>query len=178
MRLQGLNKLIWGCEMISESSFFKSLVKIFVLACFVVVAIVYAFQSEVAEAFNDSFTMNQFAVKRPLKDQDLAAIKGYELRSERNDSQLIRVSSLRPGPRSAAGISLSFVMTNEGENNDFPSVRVYLVNGDGKTVREAVFSAADYSHGEKFEQQDVNLTLILRPGETGFTVKPFYEVAR
>lgn len=161
--------------MATEPVVAKKFATLIIFTAAVGMASVYAFRSELSEAFLDAFSSNSLAIKRTATAAELPDNPVLLLRPSQNDIEFVRVSGLKAGPATAAGNSVGFTLTNTGDNNGFPSIRLYLTNRMGKAIREIVLSPADYQHPDRFEQFDVQLMVQLQPGETSFTVKPFYQ---
>lgn len=158
----------------SDSLLLKEIVAFLILAAAGVVTAFYVFRADVTETLSDTLGNNQFAAKRALTDAEAGGNLAYELRPERNDVRFLHVGKLKSGATTSIGTPIEFLLTNQGESNDFPSIKVVFVNSSGNTVREQIFSPTDYHHADRFETEDVQLLASPNPGETGFTVQPFY----
>lgn len=141
------------------------------------IATLYIFRAELAESIVDSISSNSTAIHRTVADKDLPEAPKMVLRPSQNDIDLVKVSDLKAGPATAAGNSIAFTLANEGDNNSFPSLKIILINRFGRQQREIVYAPGEYAHPEKFEQNEIRMMIPLQPGETGFTVKPFYKAA-
>lgn len=161
--------------MATEPVVAKKFATLVILIAAVGMASVYAFRAELSEAFLDGLSANPLAIRRTATAGELPDNPVLLLRPNQNDIEFVRVSGLKAGPATAAGNSVGFTLTNTGDNNGFPSIRLYLTNRVGKPMREIIFSPADYQHPDRFEQFDVQLMVQLRQGETSFTVKPFFQ---
>lgn len=94
----------------------------------------YAFRAELSEAFIDSFASNSLAIRRTATAAELPDKPAMLLRPSQNDIEFVSVSGLKAGTSTAAGNSVGFTLTNTGDNNGFPSIRLYLTNRIGKPV--------------------------------------------
>lgn len=144
----------------------------------VVLVGLYVFRAEFAESFVESISSNPNALRRTVQDKELPETPRLMLRPSMNDIEFVKVSGLKAGPATRAGNSVSFTLENYGDNNHFPSLKIILLDRHGRPLRELVYSSADYQHPDRFEQHEVQLIVQLRPGESGFTVKPFYGDAK
>lgn len=139
------------------------------------VAIFFVFRAEFVNGLTDTVNSNQFAIKGTLSDSAIIHNDHFILRPERNDSGFIQVSNFTSGTPSSLGTPINFEMTNVGDSNDFPNIKVFLVNYSGKIVRIVKFGSNDYQHSDKFEIEKIQVLISLNPGETKFTVQPYYE---
>ena len=105
----------------------------------------------------------------------MADITPFSLSPERNDVRFIQVSELKSGEPTTIGTPVQLLLTNKGDSNDFPSIKVILLNSAKQIVREQNFGPTDYQHSDKFESEEIHLLVNLNPNERSFTVKPYYE---
>lgn len=164
--------------MSSENSPSKSVAE----TAFVVFAVMFAvgavFWDQILDSVGDSLNTSKSVVVTSIDDvQFLTRRKGFELRSMRDDIELVKVSDLKAAAPTSVGVPVSFVLTNTGGANEFPSIRIYLTSITGRRVRAIDFRPTDYAHDKRFEVQKVDLLLSRQGGETGFTVEPYYGVA-
>ncbi len=147
----------------------------FVLSILFIVGIfVYNYRFEIVDNVADTLGNNPLAVKRTMADGDVVTNFHYNLRPERNDIGFIRVTNLRTGPPGSTGIPVNFLLTNEGDSNDFPSIRLVMQTRAGRQTREIIIGPREYVHAEKFEKQTVEIMVSPRSEEFNFTVQPFY----
>ena len=144
---------------------------LFVLLIFAIVCAV--FWQEISEA-TGGFMEDQ-AVFEKLPGNDLQAIIGARLDRERNDIRKISVRNLQVGERSGQDVEMSFLLTNKGGINDYPALRVHLLDRQHKVIRYLEVSAEDYNHADFFTAERIKLNVTLRTGEASFTVEPFYK---
>lgn len=145
------------------------------LAMFIVLAtFMYNYRFEVMENISDTFGNNPLAAKRRMGTEVVFTDGKYTLRPERNDIGFVRVADLRVGRQSTTGIPVTFTLINEGDSNDFPSVRLIMQNHHGAQTRQIIFGSRDYMHADQFENQPIELLVTPRVGEITFTVQPFY----
>lgn len=132
------------------------------------------FRHEVMERVADDLSNGPFVEKRTFSDAGLLGAPTFTLRPEQNDIAFVRISNLKTERSTVAGTPISFTLTNLGERNSFPRVRIFLLERSGRPVRQLDFSEKDYVHSGRFDQIEVELLLDLRNGETGFTAQPYY----
>lgn len=141
----------------------------------VTASIAAVFWSEILDAIGDSLNTSKTAVETRVDDEQFRTRRGgFELRPLRNDIELIQVSELRASTPTAVGVPVSFMLTNAGGANDFPSIRVHLTSASGRKMRAIDFRPSEYAHERRFDTQKVELLLSRQPGESGFTVEPYY----
>lgn len=164
--------------MATEPASSKKIVSIMLAAAALGLGVLYVFRQEFADSFVESLLSNSTAVRRTVTDDELPAAPKMTLRPPANDIEFVKVSDLKAGPATSAGNSVSFTLRNMGDNNSFPSLEIILINRLGHPVRRVAYAPTDYPHPDKFETNEIQLMIPLQPGETGFTVKPLYQVAR
>lgn len=158
----------------SESPFLRRIVGFLLAGLFLVGLVAFVFRAEIMEGTSDALSNNPLAAKHTSSDLQLEKSATYVLRPERNDIDFIQISRLRSGDTTVVGTPIGITLTNRGDSNSFPNIRIVLVNRSGQAVREQIFAERDYVHPARFEEADIELLLSLQPGETGFTAKPFY----
>ncbi len=108
-----------------------------------------------------------------LEDAKTDRIVGYRLVDGRNDPALIAVEGLEADAPVNGKVEVRFRLVNKG-GADFPWLRVFLMDGQGKTLRTIEFSPAQYPHGATFNVEPTSVFLTLRAGEQRFTIAPFF----
>lgn len=155
----------------NESTIFRKLVSIAILAVILSVGFAFAFRSEINDAIVDRFAQSESAAVVKWS----RGIRGtVTLRPESNDAAFLRVANLRSGTPSRFGIPVSFDLINLGAMNDYPDLGIVMVGANGPT-RQMTYPSQQYAHGTKFEQERIEIFLQPRPGEYSFTVRAFYQ---
>lgn len=152
--------------------FFKSIVTLALIICMIVsffwVDIAAKLVATTAGLFTDKVVAGEFT------PDESDRITGFRLVSEINDLNQIRIQNMRSGVAANGSIDVFFDLVNLEGQNQFPSLRVFLMNPYGRTLRTLEFSANEYKHGSIFQSETVTLTLHLAADEAKFTVSPFY----
>jgi hypothetical protein len=159
-----------------KNNFFDSKIvaAMLIMVFFPIAALTYLFWPSITDLGFDPFGNAKVTIKR-LMPESAAAIKpGYTLRPERNDRKLIHIDKLAVGTPTELGTPVSFSMTNEGDHNDFPNIKILFNDAAGKTVRDHIFTPGDYQHADKFDVEEVTFQVGQNPGETGIVVQPYY----
>jgi hypothetical protein len=142
------------------------------LACFV---LAWFFMHEVNQKIsNSAATMfSEAPLSSILSDERTPRIVGYRLTDERTDPAMVVVDDLQASMPDATNVIISLRLTNKG-GADWPWLRVYLQDGQGRTTRNLDFSPKSYPHGQSFVSEVVTLNVPLRAGEQRFTASAFY----
>ena len=107
---------------------------------------------------------------------DLTSISGFRLDLERNDIRKIFVRDMQVDSKNGRDAEVSFLVTNTGGVNDFPSLRVHLLDAQRKALRQIEFSPDEYMHSAIFRAERIQINVVLQSGESSFTVEPFYKL--
>jgi len=111
----------------------------------------------------------------PMLDKDMRRVKLARFESVHNNIDRIQVADLQVVDHSESTATLSFRLTNQASENDFPSLRVTTLSQTGAKLRTLVFGSADYAHGSDFSSETVELHLETKPGDASFSVSAFYK---
>jgi hypothetical protein len=147
-------------------------VVLFLLAAFLVL---WFFSHEIGAKASDatSSVFSESKVSSWLGDAKTDRIVGYRLVDGRNDPALIGVEGLEADTPVNGKVEVRFRLVNKG-GADFPWLRVFLMDAQGKTLRTIEFSPAQYPHGATFNVEPTSVFLTLRAGEQRFTIAPFF----
>lgn len=154
----------------------KSLfIRLAVVSAFALVCVSWFFSHEIGLKISDtaSAIFSESSQRSWLEESKTPTIVGYRLISGRNDASQISIESLHAGIPVSGKVDIQFRMINRGEA-DFPWLRVYFLDANGKTVRTAAIAPTAYSHSGTFSREQINLNLVVRDGEAQFTVAPFF----
>lgn len=143
-----------------------------VILCFVVAFMIFIWPD--LKDFGHDWMYDYSPTKEELMPPGyLESIHGYTLRPERNDAKLIHISELNVVAVKADGVQVTFYLRSRSEN-DYPSLRVKLVNAGHNTTRVVVFTSNEYSHGNKLRSEKISLIVPTMQGEKGMIIEPFY----
>ena len=109
-----------------------------------------------------------------LQDVDLPEPGKFLLRPRFNDIHRVKTSPLKLDSVEADGVHVSFVLNNLGGGNDYPDLKVSVLNESHQLVRSILLSPAMYKHGTRLRSESIQLTIPVRPGESSVSVEPFY----
>lgn len=107
---------------------------------------------------------------------NLDSITGSRLDLERNDIHKVSVQNLQVGARNGRDVDVSFLLINKGGSNEFPALRVHLLDARRKALRQIEVMPEEYSHTDVFTTGRIQLHVVLRENEVSFTVEPFYKI--
>ena len=134
------------------------------------------FWPELCDAVADRY--EQFWGEAPDASQflrdDAHVRPGFLLIQERNDTRNLSIQNLQVGAHVGMQAAVSFDLINRRGDNDFPALRLYLLNAQGQEVRRLDITANEYRHPDVFKTSTITLNLALRAGEVSYTVAPFY----
>lgn len=133
------------------------------------------FRQEVAESFRAGVNPNLRNARVWLAAGEVDRVAAFTLEPEHNDAKFVSVSDITIGPNTPKGMPLTFKLTNHGDSNDYPAIRVQVRQASGRPPRELTFKPADYPHTGRFDTTIVKLIIPVFAGETGFVVKAVYE---
>lgn len=157
-----------------KSPFFKY----FLILALVVVTFCSIFWREISESAGDAVAdISGQTVNSDKRVDPLWPITGFKLELERNNIKRVSAGDLQVLGRDGNEVSVSFLLTNQGGSNDFPALRLHLLNAQKKAVRWIELTPDDYEHSSSFSSERIKLNLSLRAGESSFTVEPFYKTA-
>lgn len=91
-----------------------------------------------------------------------------------NNIHRIAITELQANKQTNQSIGITFLLTNQGGNNAYPALHVYLFDKSGQATRRLDLSHDQYAHGTKLTKERINLNVPLLAGETAFDVKPYY----
>lgn len=91
-----------------------------------------------------------------------------------NNIHRIAITELQANKQTNQSIDIAFLLTNQGGDNAYPALRVYLFDKSGKATRRLEISYDQYAHGTTLKKERINLSVPLLAGETAFDVKPYY----
>lgn len=143
-----------------------------VILCFVVAFVIFMWPD--LKDFGHDWIYDYSPTKDELMSHgDLGSIRGFTLRPERNDVKLLYISELNVVAIKAGVVQVTFYLRSRGEN-DYPSLRVKLVNSGHNLNRVVVLASNEYSHGNKLRSEKISLTVPTMQGEKGMIIEPFY----
>lgn len=152
-------------------------VKLFILALALTVGGVFIFWPDISE--KTELLMASAVRDLPVSKQlpiDLSdSIKAYRLGPARIGVGYVEVSNLHGSALKNDEVEARFDLVNKGGEREYPSLRLYLVNGAGKPVRVVTYEPDDYAHGRHFVREPISLRLRLKGEERSFTVEAFYK---
>ncbi len=151
------------------------LIRIIFMALLVAFILAWFFMHEVnMKLANSATTMfSEAPLSSTLSDDKTSRIVGYKLTDERTDPAMVVVDSLQASMPDSSNVVVSLRLTNKG-GADWPWLRVYLQDAQGRTTRTLDYSPQNYPHGTSFVSEVVSLTIPLRPGEQRFTASAFF----
>lgn len=91
-----------------------------------------------------------------------------------NNLHRIFITELQANKQTNQSIDITFLLNNQGGNNAYPALHIYLFDKNGQTTRHLDLSHDQYTHGTKLTKERITLNVPLLHGETAFDIKPFY----
>ena len=158
----------------------RPLLKYCLLLTFIVALAFSTFWREFVEKSNDvtGRMLSDQVVPEKILTGRLDSVTGFRLDLEFNDIRQVIVRNLQVGASNGHDADISFLLSNRGGDNDFPSLRIYLLDAKRKPLREIELSPDDYVHSTSFMAERIQVNVVLRDRESSFTVEPFYKVDR
>ncbi len=153
----------------------KILFRMLLLALLVSLILAWFFMHEVNQKIANSATtmFSDAPLSSTLSDERTHRIVGYRLADERTDPAMVVVGDLQATMPDSTNVIISLRLTNKG-GADWPWLRIYLQDGQGRTTRNLDFSPKSYPHSQSFVSEVVTLNIPLRAGEQRFTASAFY----
>lgn len=146
-----------------------------VLLLLVVFFVLWFFSREIGTKASEA-TSSMFSESKGsswLEDAKTDRIVGYRLVDGRNDPALIAIEDLQADAPVNGKVEIRFRMVNKGKG-DFPWLRIFLMDDQGRTLRTVELSPAQYPHGSTFNVELISVFLTLKAGEQRFTIAPFF----
>ena len=158
----------------------RPLLKYCLLLTFIVALAFATFWREVVEKSKDVTVrmLSDQVVPEKMLTGSLDSVTGLRFDLEFNDIRQVVVRNLQVEAFNVHDADISFLLSNTGADNDFPSLRVYLLDATRRPLREIEFSPDDYVHTTSFKAERIKLNIVLRARESSFTVEPFYKPDR
>ncbi len=153
----------------------KIILRIILLAFLTCFILAWFFMHEVNLKISSSAT-TMFTDAPPsstLGNESTHRIVGYRLTDDRTDPAMIVLGDLQATMPDSTNAIISLRLTNRG-GADWPWLRIYLQDSQGRTTRSMDFSPKNYSHGKSFVSEVVTLNISLRAGEQRFTASAFF----
>lgn len=154
--------------------------KLFILALALLVGGVFLFWPDISEKSEllMSSAIRDAPVSRQLPFDKSSSIADFRLGPASVGNGYIDVINLHGVALPNNEVEASFELVNKGGEREYPSLRLYLVNAEGKPVRIVTYDPDDYAHGRRFLSESIKLRLRLKGEERSFTVEPFYPRGR
>ena len=158
----------------------RPILKYCLILAFIVALACATFWREVVEKSKDMTgrILGDQVVSEKVLTGGLESIVGFRLDLELNDIRKVTVRNLQVGASNGHDADISFLLSNRGGDNDFPSLRIYLLDAKRKPLREIELSPDDYVHSTSFRAERIQVNVVLRDRESSFTVEPFYKIDR
>lgn len=151
------------------------LIRGFVIGLASVFIVAWFFMHEINMKLADSATsmFSEAPMSSTLSHEKTPRIVGYRLTDEKTDPAMVLIDDLQASMSDASNVTVRLRLTNKG-GVEWPWVRVYLQDAQGRTTRTLDFSPQVYQHGENFVSEVVSLNIALRAGEHRFTATAFF----
>jgi hypothetical protein len=157
---------------------FKNKLFGFLIVLAIVAAITIAlFWRELVDAATEgvSSAWSTSVAQSPMVDADFSRIKEVRFESEHNNIAQIQVDALKIVGRTESAVTISVRIASASSGNDFPGLRVAVLSGSGAKLRTVEFGSTEYTHGDVFKSETVELPMQIKSGDASFTVSAFYK---
>jgi hypothetical protein len=141
---------------------------IIVLFLLLLVSLAYLFSDEIIEA--------QSSLPEGVISTSETTFTGYKLAPVKDDISQLSVTDLNVIDAGSGLVELHFILHNAGFNNAFPSLKVTSYLSGARIGKVTPIKPSDYSHSDRFDSQNLMVTLPWSQGEIGYKIDPYYEV--
>lgn len=157
--------------------FKNKLVRYLILILIIFFMTITLFWREILDSAAGSVTaiLSDDIKQEPMMDKDFKQLKEVRFENIHNNLAQVKVDNLKVVNQSDHTVTLSVKIMSQTGDNDFPNLRVAILSRSGSTLRTINFLPTEYTHGDTFGSNTIELPIQVKAGDASFAVSAYYK---